>query len=420
MKGIYICMLMALGLCAVGCNKETADTKRITLTFVETMTSPERTQVLQSMIAQYEELNPSVHIELISPPYEQADNKLTLLLNSNQVLDIIETRDYTVKQFVNNKKLRDLSPYFDAWDEKDGFLDLALAASRTVNDTPYLIPQFLYVKALFVRTDVLARYGIPLPATMDELYDACIALTGRGPGQFGFSFRGKANAFKISDIMLAADTGNINPDNIYEGSGGGFFLDTDSGRESLSKYIDLFKKASPPDSINWGFNEQINGFVSGTTPFLIQDPDVVSSLKGVLNPEQYTVIPIPPGSMGRRYLDYGFNGLSIPASSRHPDEAWNFISWMISGENNAAFCKAYGPLPVHKFAFESDPWFSSGVYRAWADELNDEKTIFVKYPLDAPQFPAWSQIQEQSMQALLLGNASIDESIRLWAEYWGF
>ena len=113
----------------------------IKLTFVETMTSPARTQVLQELIAEYEALNPGIEIELVSPPYEQSDNKLTMMLNSNQELDIIETRDHTVKQFVNNGKLVDLSPYLAEWDETAGLMDLTMQAAKTVNDTPYLIPQ---------------------------------------------------------------------------------------------------------------------------------------------------------------------------------------------------------------------------------------------------------------------------------------
>ena len=76
----------------------------VTLTFVETMTSPSRTAQIQELIAKYEAQNPNVKINLVSPPYEQADNKLTLMLNSNQELDIIEVRDHTVKQYVNNNK----------------------------------------------------------------------------------------------------------------------------------------------------------------------------------------------------------------------------------------------------------------------------------------------------------------------------
>ncbi|HBN95429.1 MAG TPA: sugar ABC transporter substrate-binding protein, partial [Firmicutes bacterium] len=80
----------------------TVSANTITLNFLEVMTSPERTALLRDLIAEYEAMNPSIKINLISPPYEQADQKATLMLNTNQDLDLIEIRDYSVKQFVNN------------------------------------------------------------------------------------------------------------------------------------------------------------------------------------------------------------------------------------------------------------------------------------------------------------------------------
>lgn len=63
-----------------------------TLNFLEVMTSPERTALLKGMIAEYEALNPGIKINLISPPYEQSDQKATLMLNTMQPLDVIEVR----------------------------------------------------------------------------------------------------------------------------------------------------------------------------------------------------------------------------------------------------------------------------------------------------------------------------------------
>ena len=419
---LSLCIMVVLPclLFASGEAENAKGSEKITLKFFETMTSPSRTQYLQELIARYEAQNPNINIELISPPYEQSDNKLTMMLNSNQELDIVEVRDYHLKQFVNNGKLRDLTEYIDNWDQKDDLLDLTVAASKTVNNTPYLIPQFFYVKALLVRTDILEKYDIAIPSNLDEFYAACEELSKKAPGQYGYALRGKSNTFKISDVLIAGNVGNINPDFFYEDMNGNFWLDNENGRKALAEYVELYKKGSPSDSIGWGFNEQINGFVSGATPFLIQDPDVFMAFEGQLDPSQYTVVPIPTGTSGKRYLEYGFNGPAIPVTSKHPDEAWDFIKFMLSEEESAAFCKFYGPLPIQKSVFEDDPYFSSGKYEGWAEEMNSPNSIFAKYPMDDSRWPGWGQYQETTMQALLLGNATIDETIELWKEYWGF
>lgn len=421
-KTLFVLLLVSLvfsSTFAAG-TKEAATEAPLTLTFFETMTSPSRTAQIQELIAKYEALNPAVKINLISPPYEQSDNKLTLMLNSNQELDIIEVRDHTVKQFVNNNKLVDLTSYLAAWDEGDDLLPLTMAAAKTVNDTAFLLPQFFFVKGLFVRTDVLKKYGFTtMPKTTEELYAMSIAITNKAPNQFGFGFRGKGNAFKISDILILSDVANISKDNIYKTEDGKFSFATPAGRIGVADYVDLYKKAVPSDGVNWGFNEQVNAFISGTTPFLVQDPDTVGMVADALDPSQYTVIPMPLGKSGKTYLDYGFAGLGIPTSSKNKDAAWDFISFMVNAENNADFCRVYGPLPVHTSTYANDPYFSSGVYKSWETEMASPDTyVFVKYPLDSPKYPAWSQVQEQSMQALLLGSTTVDATIAQWEEYW--
>ena len=391
------------------------------LKFLETMTSPSRTAVIQSMIDEYQQQNPDTAIELISPPYEQADNKLTLMLNAKQALDIVEVRDHTLKQFVNNQNLTDLTPFIDSWDDAGDLLPRAQAAARTVNDTPYLIPEFFAVKALFVRTDILSRLGYEVPEKMSmaEMYRIATEITSPDENQFGFGFRGKGSSFKISDSMILSDIENIDPDNVYQTIDGRSVFQLPETKEALQAYVELYQNAVPADGINWGFNEQVNAFISGITPLLIQDPDTVALVNEQLGPENYSVIPLPAGKSGLSYLDYGFAGLGIPSYSSNADAAWDFISYFISPENNAAFCKAYGQLPVHSSSYTDDPYFRSGIYKAWEATMNNSPDhLFVKYPLDSPKYPGWSQIQEQYMQSLLLGQISVDEALAKWDAYW--
>lgn len=423
MKKNVLCLMFILALVlspmfAQGSGEKKEDSK-VKLTFVETMTSPTRTAQIQSIIDTYVSENPNIEIELISPPYEQADNKLTMMLNSNQELDIIEVRDHTVKQYVNNDKLVNLSSYMNKWEGTSDLLPLTLTAAKTVDNTPYMIPQFFFVKGLFVRTDILNKYGIEIPTTIEELYKVAKEITAKGPTQYGFGFRGKGSPFKISDILMLSDIDNIDVNNIYKTTDGTFAYNTAQGKESLEAYVQMFKDSVPSDGINWGFNEQVNAFIAGITPFLVQDPDTISMVDSALSRDQYTVVPMPVGKSGKTYLDYGFAGLGIPTTSKHQAEAWDFISYMLSSQVNAEFCKAYGPLPINTSTYENDEYFSQGAYKSWQTEMsNPEKYVFVKYPLDSPKYPGWAQVEEQSMQSLLLDKISTDDLIKQWTQYW--
>ncbi len=401
-------------------SQESEASKKVELNFLEVMTNPDRTKVIKGFIAEYEALHPEITINLISPPYEQADNKLTMMLNTNQALDIVEIRDMTVSQFVNNDKLQDLSSMISDWSEANTMLSITKEAASDVGGHPYLIPQFFYIKALFVRTDILKQLGVTeMPETLEDLYKIAKQITVEQDAQFGFDFRGKGNAFKTSDIMILSDIDEINTENLYETSDGESVFSNPDFIKGLKEYADLFSEAAPSDAVNWGFNEQINAFVSGTTPFLIQDPDTVPLVDKQLSRDQYTVIPIPSGKSGYTYLDYGYAGLGIPSYSKHQKESWDFISFMSSSEKNSEFCKQYGTLPIHTTSFTDDPYFSTGVYKAWATSMNTPvKFKFVKYPYSSDKYPGWSQIQEQLMQKVLLGQITPESAAKDWASYW--
>jgi multiple sugar transport system substrate-binding protein len=416
MKKIMLALLCA-ALALTGCQKKSGKTE---LNFMEVMTSPARTEMLSGIIAEYEAQNPDVKINLISPPYEQADNRLTLSLNAGEPLDIVEVRDLTASQYVTNKKLEDLSGYLAKWDEAATLLSITREAAASAGGKPYLIPQFFYIKALFVRTDVLQKAGITtMPETMDELYAVCKQLTNPGANQFGFTLRGKGAPYKTSDVLILSDLAKVNTENFYTMDNGASVYENPEFLEGLKRYVELFQKACPSDAINWGFNEQINAFVSGVTPFLLQDPDTVPLLDEQLGRDKYTVIPVPVGRSGTVYLDYGFAGFGIPSYSKNKDAAWKFIAFISSYEQNSAFCQKYGALPVHTTSFTNDPYFNSGLYQAWAVTMNTPgRFTFIKYPYASEKFPGWGQVQEQYMQSVLLGQATPEEAVKVWADYW--
>jgi multiple sugar transport system substrate-binding protein len=77
-KFLGLALLCAVAGVFAACSKD----KVTTLNFLEVMTSPTRTEVLKGIIAEYEAAHPDIKINLISPPYEQADNRLTLSLTA--------------------------------------------------------------------------------------------------------------------------------------------------------------------------------------------------------------------------------------------------------------------------------------------------------------------------------------------------
>ncbi|MDR1094888.1 MAG: sugar ABC transporter substrate-binding protein [Spirochaetaceae bacterium] len=397
-----------------------AGEKVVLLNFLEVMTSPARTEALKEIIAEYEAAHPGVKINLISPPYEEADNRLMLDLAAKEALDIVEIRDITASQHVADGRLTDLTPYLAKWPGAETLLPVAVKMAEAADGKPYFIPQFFYIPALYVRTDVLSRLGVTvLPDTLDGLFALCKQITNQQGNQYGFAIRGKGNPFRPADLLILSNVNDVNPDNLYQLKDGTSVFDSPEYLAAFVQYVDLFQKAAPPDGVNWGFNEQLDSFVAGSTPFLMQDPHVVPDVDERITREQFTVVPMPVGRSDRFYYEPGFAGLGIPEYSPNKDAAWDFIAFISSAAQNGPFNKAYGALPVHSSTYEEDPYFSSGIYQAWAAMMADPvKYVVVHYPYSAAQYPEWAQVHEDQLRMAFLKETTPARAVKVYEEYW--
>ncbi|MDI3517824.1 MAG: multiple sugar transport system substrate-binding protein [Thermotogota bacterium] len=391
----------------------------VTLRVIQVFTSPLRTRVLEEIIQRFEEQNPGVKIELISPPYETAYEKIYLMVSAEEPLDIVEVGDWSLSALASMGKLESLEPYLAKSELTKHLVPGLLEAARTYKNTAYLLPNAIYVKTLFYRPDVLAKYGITdLPETMDEMLRECKQLVNPATGQYGFDFRGKGFPTAFIDLVVTSFFDDIDPECMYLTRDGKLIFEDPRALEGLKFYIELYKTA-PKDAINWGFDEQVNAFVSGITPYLFQDPDTVGLLNELLKDGEYKTAPLPLGPSGRAYPTIGFAGWGITSYSKHKDLAWKFLEFFNSPEINAMWCKQYGALPVDLRVYENDPYFSSEIFWGWNYMFNDPVHYqFTKYPLSNEAWSEWNELHETTMQRVLLGKMTPEEALKEWAEFW--
>ncbi|MDR2304732.1 MAG: extracellular solute-binding protein [Treponema sp.] len=249
------------------------------------------------------------------------------------------------------------------------------------------------------------------PGSMQELYELCVQITNPAANQYGYAFRGKGAPVNHYLPWTFHEVPNIDPDNQHFLKDGTSVYAGPDFLAALKRYIDLYHKAAPADAVNWGFNEQLNGFISGVTPYLMQDPDAVPTVTEYLTADQFKVIPAPLGK-AKTLLGTGrvSAGLALSARSKNQDEAWAFMTWLSAPAQNAVYAKASGFLPIHTVTYEGDAYFGGGFYTAWADIVNTPG--YVTFARDDPRVDlvaAWDQRHEADLQAVLLGQKTPEE-----------
>lgn len=413
----------ALSGCSSGETKGSTDggggSGTVTLKMIESLTSPARTDVIKKMIASFESAYPNIKVELISPPLESADNKISTMLAAKEDLDVLEVRDVTVKQFVTNKWIADLTSYTSSWSSYKDLNANSLAMANYIDQKPYYIPYGLYQKMLFYRKDWFDQKGLTPPKTWDDLNKAAKALTDPANNRFGYSFRGGSGADGyIVDLLRDYNGKNVNTDDAMFLKSGATIFSTPEAKQGMQLYVSLYKEGSPKDSVNWAFAEQVQGFVSGATAMLIQDPDTIDPVKQKLKEGTWATAPMPTGPTGASHYKVGAAGWGVTSYSKHPKEAWKLIEFISSPEQNAVFTKVAGVIPIHNSA-SVDKYFKEGAYKPYIDMANDTAHYIPYKPeTDYKGFGEWRKIVQQDAQAVLLGQMSIDDALKKWDAYW--
>lgn len=77
---------------------------------VESLTNPTRTELLKRLVDDCEKQNPTIRVNVVSPPTAQADQKIQQMLQSGSGVDTVEVRDITVGPWSDNDWLHDVGP----------------------------------------------------------------------------------------------------------------------------------------------------------------------------------------------------------------------------------------------------------------------------------------------------------------------
>lgn len=382
----------------------------VRLRMIESLTSPDRTKLIKSLLADFEKANPGIEVELISPPLDSADQKITQIMQTRKDLDVVEVRDHTAKSFSNNGWLLEL-PTTD-WAGWDELTELTRTKAVEVGGKAYLIPYGFYQRALFYRTD---RGITTPPTTWQELYEAGKKMTTGD--QFGYSFRGGKGGADYAVQMISAYNGEaLDPEKSFFLKDKRTIFSTPEAAQALELFVKIFKEASPPDSVSWGYPEMVQGFTSGVTGMLIQDPEVIKTVEesGLRN---WSTAPIPKGPTGYAFQPVGYAGWGVTSFSAHQAEAIKLVRFLSEPAQSIRFAKGNSLIPIARSA-QDDPQFSQGAWKAYLEAQQDPKQVITIRPVD---YPGWSQFlvdSDRDVQSLLTGGKTVAEVLKGWDEFW--
>jgi multiple sugar transport system substrate-binding protein len=388
-----------------------ADTK---LKLVEVITSPERTETLKSIVAKFEAANPGTTVEIISLPWGEAFQKFATMVSAGEIPDVMEMPDTWLSLYANNGMLESLEPYLKTWDQTPELTDRALELGRDVKDTAYMLPYGFYLRAMFYNKKIFAEAGVDgPPKTMDDFVAAAEKIK-KLPGKYAYCMRGGPGGLNGWMMMGATMAG----DNTYFNADGTSKFSEEGWVKGFTWLVDLYKNGyAPKDSVNWGFNEIVAGFYTGTCAMLDQDPDALIAIAERMDAADYGVTTMPKGPSGKTFPTIGFAGWSMMSASANKDLSWKLIATLEGPEGNIEWNKKIGALPALKSA-EKDPFFATDQFKGWFEELADKDAVPTVMPTYLEEFAFFKDSMAiKTSQEAMLGDITPQEMAKQWADY---
>lgn len=411
---------LAASLALSGCSGS-ADDGTVTLQMVESLTNPARTELLNELIGEFEDANPEIQVELVSPPTDQADQKIQQMLQSGSGVDVLEVRDLTVGPFSTNGWLHDMTEEFDGWKGWDALTqnatDVATASGKT-----YFIPYGFYGISLFYRTDLVEQAGFDgPPESWEDLVDQATAIQDPDANTYGYAFRGGKNGYTNAVLAISAYVADdIDVTNAYKLTNGDSIFSAPEALDALELYFSLFEKASPPSSVAWGYPEMVEGFSNGSTGFLLQDPEVIAAVQQstAITADQWNTAPMLVGPTGKAIQPLATAGWGIAEASEHKAEAAKLIQFLSEGDASIRFTQGNSLVPILQGADEAE-FYKTGAWESYLT-MNADPDVYItaEQPRGAAWWTEWGEKADAELQQVLIGQLTPKELLASWDAYW--
>ncbi|TFD04633.1 MULTISPECIES: sugar ABC transporter substrate-binding protein [unclassified Cryobacterium] len=291
------------------------------------------TDTIKSKLPEFEAAT-GLTVELSQYGEDQLSDQYNVKLNAGtDEIDVMMYRPLQEgKLFAKNGYLADLTDNVESnadWNWSD--FQSGPVESTTYDGNVVGVPIITEQEVLYYRKDLLAKAGLEVPTTMDELEAAAKAIKEQNPGVAGFVARtGKSAAVTQFSSFLY--------------SFGGDFIDEDGNsaiaspeaKEAYAFYGGLIRDYGPENvSTDMSWPEAMAIFTQGQAG-LYTEAD--SLYKNATDPETSKVsdtvgfAPMPAGPGGSAAYNVPSWALGVNAESAYTDEAWSFIEWATSAD----------------------------------------------------------------------------------------
>ena len=274
-----------------------------------------------------------INVELISNPYADTKVQIAAGAATGMMPDVVGLDGSWVYDFAKQGAIANLSELMVS----SGYDDSQLSLQVQVEGNTYMIAVVNFAYSMYVNKDILKNAGIvEFPTTWSEFKSVAQKVTDPTSNIYAYAL----------PLSSALPNGIQNQFMSWLWASGGNMLE--NGKPQL---IGNEKLVQTTELIKWLFDEglvtpgayimrepdMVQEFVNGRLAFMISSLAHLTLIKeGAPNMDvAITSIPKMDGYSGKSGICVANWGIGIASNSKHKEEAWRFIEYLMSPEVNA-------------------------------------------------------------------------------------
>ncbi|WP_152190831.1 ABC transporter substrate-binding protein [Georgenia satyanarayanai] len=321
----------------------------VTLTFQSLSDQPAAIEATESIVAEWNEANPDVQVEIVPAGWDGIYDKLITQFNGGAAPDVIHYEAASIVPFARDGYLADLSEHMS--DERRADIPEGILDSVTVDDEVIAYPTELQSYMVFANTALLEEAGVEVPTgetmTWEQLREIAQATTSGDTYGLGWGLASPTAAF----MSFAPGFGGT----FFEGTGTDASITVGEGELAVPELVHTMAfedETVLPVTLTQSGSEVLASFYAGQIAMTVQGSFQAANI-ATDAPEgfEWTVLPPLEGPQGAGQAANP-QTLSVNIDSEHVEESAEFIEFFTETENLAALNEADALIPATTSAQE--------------------------------------------------------------------
>lgn len=379
--GRILCALL-LSAALVGCGSGGADSAqdgRVTITFWHSFVQSTR-PALEKLLDRFEEQHPNIRIDAqYIPTGDALAQKLITAVQSGSAPDISWIHSHYIGDLVDADAVYEMDHFIDGenglTDEEMADIYPALIQYASWQGTMYSMPMEATNLGLLYNKDLFREAGLDPdrpPQTWEELreYSRRLIKDENGDGrneQIGFFVpavpasgpQGAYMMWQWTPFLWQAGGYLVNEDQTE------VLFDSEAGVDALTLWRDIYQMQNQR---TFTAEDPVTVMASQQIAMMLDGPWNLPRYPELFSRFDYGVAMLPEGPAQRATVVAG-EYLSIFKQSENPEEAWEFVKWIIDPETQAFWSMESGYLPVRESVVEVE------AFQEFLEERPDQRAF---------------------------------------------